>query len=44
MVTAGVIAAQYNLNPRLANLVLGIGILLSFVTTGIWWLILRCFA
>ncbi|MBB6237382.1 hypothetical protein HDC90_002003 [Pedobacter sp. AK013] len=40
LLTAGVVADQYNLNPRLSNLVVGIGILLSFITTGIWWLVL----
>ncbi|MCW3128111.1 MAG: transporter [Bacteroidetes bacterium] len=39
MITAGVLATQYDLNPRLANLVVGIGILFSFLTTGIWFLI-----
>lgn len=37
MITAGVIATQYNLNPRLANLTVSIGILLSLITTGIWY-------
>jgi predicted permease len=37
MTTAGVLAAQYDLNPRLANLTVGIGILLSFLTTAIWY-------
>lgn len=40
LLTAGVVADQYNLNPKVSNLVVGIGILLSFITTGIWWLIL----
>ncbi len=43
MITAGVIATQYHLNPRIANLMIGIGILISFVTTGIWWFILSSF-
>ncbi|MBS1684840.1 MAG: AEC family transporter [Bacteroidetes bacterium] len=37
MITAGVIATQYNLNPRLANLTVSIGILLSLVTTALWY-------
>lgn len=41
LLTAGVVADQYNLNPKVSNLVVGIGILLSFITTGIWWLILN---
>lgn len=40
LLTAGVVADQYNLNPKLSNLIVGIGILLSFITTGLWWLVL----
>lgn len=40
LLTAGVVADQYNLNPKLSNLVVGIGILLSFITTALWWLVL----
>ena len=40
LVTAGIVADQYNLNPKLSNLVVGVGIALSFITTGIWWVIL----
>jgi predicted permease len=40
LLTAGVVADQYNLNPKLSNLVVGIGILLSFITTGLLWLVL----
>lgn len=40
LLTSGVIADQYNLNPKVANLVIGIGIVLSFVTTAIWWVVL----
>ncbi|MNK35200.1 Membrane transport protein [compost metagenome] len=40
LVTAGVVADQYNLNPKLSNLVVGVGIVLCFVTTGLWWLVL----
>jgi predicted permease len=43
LLTAGVVADQYNLNPKLSNLVVGIGILLSFVTTALWWLVLTKF-
>lgn len=43
MVTAGVIATQYDLNPRVANLMVGIGILFSFITTAFWWWVLRGF-
>lgn len=41
LLTSGIIADQYNLNPKLSNLVIGIGILCSFVTTFLWWLVLH---
>lgn len=41
LVTAGIVADQYNLNPKVSNLIVGVGIALSFVTTGIWWLVLE---
>lgn len=40
LLTAGIVADQYNLNPKLSNLVVGVGIALAFITTGIWWLVL----
>ena len=40
MITAGVLAAQYDLNPRLANLTVGIGILLSLITTALWYVMM----
>jgi len=36
MVTPTIIAAQYGLNPKLASLILGIGIILGFFSTFIW--------
>lgn len=41
LLTSGIIADQYNLNPKLANLVVGLGICLSMITTGIWYLIIK---
>lgn len=43
LLTAGVVADQYNLNPKLSNLVVGLGILLSFITTAIWYFVLTQF-
>lgn len=40
MVTGTIIAADYNLNPKLANLILGIGIPISLVTSFLWFWIL----
>lgn len=41
VLTAAVIADEYNLNPRLANQIIGIGIITSFFTTALWYLIIR---
>jgi malate permease and related proteins len=41
MVMGAVLASGFNLNPKLANLMVGIGIPLSFITLGIWYLIVR---
>jgi predicted permease len=37
---ASIVAIQYNLNPALVTLMVGIGTLLSFVTLPLWWLFL----
>jgi malate permease and related proteins len=37
LLSAGIVAEQYDLEPPLINLVIGIGIVLSFVTTAGWW-------
>ena len=43
--TSGIIASEYNLNPRLTNLIIGTGILLSLFTTAGWYGLIRlCFA
>ena len=41
MVTAAIIAAAHKLEPKLCNLILGVGIPLSFVTLTIWYLVLK---
>jgi predicted permease len=41
MITAGIIAIDHDLEPRLVTLLLGIGIPLSFVTLHLWQLFLR---
>lgn len=40
LLTSGIIAEQYNLEPAMANRVIGIGIVLSFITTAIWYYII----
>lgn len=36
LLTSGVVAAEYHLNPKLSSLVIAVGILLSFITTAAW--------
>ncbi len=43
LATAGVLADEYGLNPPLANLMVGISILCSFITMAAWWWVLRGF-
>lgn len=40
-ITAAIIAGQYELNPKVSNLMASIGIMVSFATTVLWWLLLR---
>ncbi|HRP57436.1 AEC family transporter [Agriterribacter sp.] len=39
--TATIVASEYNLNPKLTSLVAGIGIVISFVTTAVWYFIIK---
>lgn len=41
MITAGILAQEHRLDPELVNLVVGAGILASFVTAPLWFLLLR---
>jgi predicted permease len=41
MITGSIIAITHDLEPKLASLLVGIGIPLSFFTLGIWYFILR---
>jgi predicted permease len=43
LLTSGIIADQCNLNPKLANLVVGVGIILSMITTAGWYFIINHF-
>ncbi|MBC9811402.1 AEC family transporter [Crocinitomicaceae bacterium CZZ-1] len=40
MITASIIAASYGLKPRLSNMMVGIGIPVSFITLTMWYFIL----
>lgn len=41
MITAGILAQEHRLDPELVTLVVGLGILLSFVSAPVWYLLLR---
>lgn len=41
VLTAAVIADEYNLRPKLSSQIIGIGIILSFVTTALWFIIIQ---
>jgi hypothetical protein len=41
MITAAIIASSHNLQPKLCNLMIAVGIPLSFVTLAIWHFILQ---
>lgn len=43
LVVGSLIATRYNLNPKLANLILGLGIILAFITTAFWWYVMENF-
>lgn len=41
MITAAIVASEYKLNKELASMLVGIGIIVSFLTLTGWWLVLR---
>jgi predicted permease len=41
MITAAIIASEHDLDPPLVNLMVAIGLLVSFITLSAWWWILR---
>lgn len=43
MITASILAASHNLRPRLAGMMVGVGVPLSFLTLGMWYFILELF-
>jgi predicted permease len=40
-ITVSLLASQYNLNPRYCSLVVGLGILLGFLTSTVWYFVLE---
>jgi predicted permease len=44
LLTSGVVAEEYGLNPKLSNLIIGIGIILALASSALWyWLLVRVF-
>jgi len=41
MITGAILASKYELNPRLASALVGVGIPLSFITLGFWYFLLK---
>lgn len=41
MITASIVASSYGLKPKLSNMMIGIGIPISFITLSIWYFILN---
>lgn len=41
MITASILAASHNLRPRLAGMMIGVGVPLSFLTLGLWFYLLK---
>ncbi|PBQ30294.1 transporter [Sphingobacteriaceae bacterium] len=39
LLSVSILVDRYNLNPKLANLIIGVSIVLSFFTTWFWWII-----
>ena len=43
MITAAILASSHDMEPKLCNLFIGIGIPLSFFTLALWYLVLQYF-
>lgn len=41
MITGAIVAVQYGLKPRLANMMIGIGIPISFITMALWYIFME---
>jgi len=41
MITAAIVANEHDLDPELSNLMVAVGLILSFITLSAWWYLLR---
>jgi predicted permease len=41
MITAAIVASEHDLDPPLANLMVAVGLILSFFTLSAWWFLWR---
>ena len=41
LLTSSVVAEEYNINPQLSNLIIGLGIIIAFATTALWYQVLH---
>jgi predicted permease len=41
MITAAIVATEHDLDPALANVMVAVGIILSFLTLSAWWFFWR---
>lgn len=41
MITAAIIASEHDLDPELSTLMVSVGLLVSFITLGMWWWVLQ---
>lgn len=41
MITAAILATEHDLDPQLATLMVGVGMIVSFFTLSVWWFVLR---
>ncbi len=43
LLSSSIIADDYELNPQLSNLIIGIGLIIGFATATMWWVVLQWF-
>ncbi|MDD4928483.1 MAG: AEC family transporter [Gallionella sp.] len=41
MITAAIVAVEHGLDPELSNLMVAVGLMVSFVTLTVWWFLMR---